>query len=451
MDTSSDVPRQPRRSGPLVSHTGEVLSRPVAFQFALDPTLEQRTLFAKCAGARRFAFNHHLARVKANLEVRSSERTETREPTTPSLSWSKFSFINEFNAWKNGQLDSSPTNDDGTRGLHWRHEVPSDVFECASVDAARALKNWSDSKKGARRGAPVGFPRFAAKGRTTPSFRLRNKANPGETQSIRFTDPTHLRLPKIGTVKVFGPTRRVRRMIDLGRFHVYSATITLRGGRWICSLAGVAAQFHSERRHPKDRHPTPVGIDRGITSLAVCADADGQLLAAFEGVNELRHAHEQLVRAQKTLARATPGSKGRARAKARLNKLHRRVANQRRHYAHQVSSWVMKNCGSVVLEDLNVAGMVKNHHLARSISDAAMGEVGRQILYQAPWYGVEVTLADRFFASSKICSGCGTKKDRLELSTRVYVCVHCDLVIDRDHNAGVNLARWTRSVTTVST
>ncbi|MBW4077227.1 MAG: hypothetical protein HIU84_01665 [Acidobacteria bacterium] len=119
----------------------------------------------------------------------------------------------------------------------------------------------------------MGFPRFAAKARTAPSFRLRNKANPGETQSIRFTDPTHLRLPKLGHVEVFCPTRRVRRMIDLGRFHVYSVTITLRGGRWICSLNGVAAQFHHERRHPKDRHVTPVGIDRGITSLAVVADA----------------------------------------------------------------------------------------------------------------------------------------------------------------------------------
>ncbi|MGC8511397.1 MAG: hypothetical protein ACP5PB_11080, partial [Acidimicrobiales bacterium] len=138
----------------------------------------------------------------------------------------------------------------------------------------------------------VGFVRFAAKGRTTPSFRLRNRATPGETQSIRFADPAHLRLPTIGPVKVFGPTRQVRRMIHLGRFHVYSATITQRGGRWLVSLTGVAAQFHPERRRPKDRHPIPVGIDRGITSLAVCADAEGNLLAAFEGVNQLRHAYE---------------------------------------------------------------------------------------------------------------------------------------------------------------
>ena len=435
----------------MISSTGQVLSRSVTFQFALDSAEEQRVLFAKCAGARRFTFNHHLARVKENLDRRSAEQDLVYGPRIPSLSWSWVSFVNEMNAWKNGQLDSSPVNDDGTRGLAWRHEVPSDVFECASVDAARALANWSDSKKGARKGAAVGFPRFAAKGRSVPSFRLRNKTRPGTAQSIRFTDPSHLRLPKIGEVKVFGPTRRVRRMIDLGRFHIYSATLTLRGGRWICSLTGVAAELHPACRRPADRHPSPVGADRGISALAVVADAQGQLLKVFEGVKELRRAQQQLVRAQKTLARATPGSRGRARAKARLNKMHRRVANQRRHHAHQVSAWVMKNCTSVVLEDLNVAGMVKNRRLAFAISDAAMGEVGRQILYKAPWYGVEVVVADRFFASSKTCSGCGAKKSELGLATRVYVCANCDLVIERDHNAAVNLARWKMSVTPVST
>lgn len=441
MSSDADTPKKPRRTGPLISATGQVLSRSATLQFTLDPTLEQRAFFAQCAGARRFAFNHHVARVKENLDAREREKA-SGEVTTPALSWSDISFINEFNAWKNGQLDSSPENEDGTRGLAWRDQVASDVFECASVDAATALKNWQDSKKKARSGAPVGFVRFAAKNRDTPRFRLRNRQNPGETQSIRFTDSQHLRLPKIGEVRVLGPTRQVRRMITAGRFHVYSATISFRGGRWICSLTGVAAQFHHQRRSPRGRHTSPVGIDRGITSLAVCANDQGQLLRVFEGVNELRHAHEQLVVAQKALARTTPGSKGRARARARLNKLHRRVANKRRHHAHQVSSWVVMNCQTVVLEDLHVKGMVRNHHLARALSDAALGEVGRQITYKASWYNVEVVEADRFFASSKTCSGCGEKKDSLDLATRIYVCEHCDLVIDRDHNAAINLARW---------
>jgi len=154
-----------------------LLSRAVTFQFALDPNLEQRVLLAKCAGARRYTVNYHLARVKANLEARSSERDDLtdegtpREPSTPSLSWTAFSFINEFNAWKNGQSDDSLVNEDGTRGLAWRHELPGDVFECASVDAARALENFSASRRGERSGTPAGFPRFQAKGKVAPRFR----------------------------------------------------------------------------------------------------------------------------------------------------------------------------------------------------------------------------------------------------------------------------------------
>ena len=167
-----------------LSHTGQVLSRAVTFQFALDPNAQQRIFLAKCAGARRFTFNHHLARVKANLDARMAERDalsesgESGETSTPSLSWTAFSFINEFNAWKNGESDDSPINEDGSCGLAWRHEIPGDVFECASVDAARALENFSASRRGERSGASVGFPRFQAKGKVTPSFRLRNRATP---------------------------------------------------------------------------------------------------------------------------------------------------------------------------------------------------------------------------------------------------------------------------------
>ena len=416
----------------------------MTFQFALDPTAEQRGLFARCAGARRFAFNHHLARVKANLDTRASERatSTTGEPATPSLSWSRFSFINEFDAWKNGKLDDSPEAEDGTRGLSWRHQIPGEVFESASSDAAQALANWSDSKKGTRRGARVGFPRFAAKGKVTPSFRLRNHAAPGEPQTIRFSDPVHLRLPVIGDVRVLGPTRQVRRMLEAGRLHVYSATLTERGGRWLVSLTGVAAQFHPARRSTRGRHQLPVGVDRGVISLAVSADTKGDLLAVTPGVRERRNAEARLTCAQKALARTTPGSKGRTKAKSRLNRRHRKVALTRRHLVHQVSSYLVTHCTSLVLEDLNVAGMARNRSLAKSVHDAAMGELGRQIADKAKWYGVEVTYADRFYASSKTCSGCGEVKSELSLSSRTYQCDHCDLSIDRDLNAAINLARW---------
>ncbi len=282
------VARQ-RNEVPL-SHSGQVLSRAVTFQFALDPNVEQKILFAKCAGARRFTVNHHLARVKTNLDARSAERevpSESGDPceqSTPSLSWSAFSFINEFNAWKNGESEDSPANDDGSRGLAWRHEVSGDVFECASVDAARALENFSASRQGKRSGSPVGFPRFQAKGKVTPSFRLRNRATSvtaPSSQPIRFAAPSHLRLPKFGPVKLFGSTRKVRRMIDVGRFHIYSATLTQRAGRWTVSLTGVAAQLHQAERSATNRHAVPVGVDRGIISLCVCADANGVPFESF--------------------------------------------------------------------------------------------------------------------------------------------------------------------------
>jgi putative transposase len=426
----------------LVSRTGVALTRSVTFQVALDPTLDQRILLAKCAGARRFAFNHHIGRVKENLDVRTKERDDVAdEYLTPGLSWSKFSFINEFNAWKNGTTDDAPENEGGNRGLSWRHEIPESVFECASADAAQSLKNWTESKNGTRLGAKVGFPRFAAKGRSTPSFRLRNRRKVEETQAIRFADATHLRLPKLGPVKVLGPTRKIRRMIDLGRFHVYSATVTQRGGRWLVSLTGVAAEFHHAQRSTQHHH-SPVGVDRGIKSLAVCADADGAALVDFEGVKELRKAERSLIVAQKALARTTRGSKGREQARVRLNRRHRNVAVTRRHLVHQASSYLVRHCTTVVLEDLDVASMTKNRRLAKAVSDAAMGELRRQIEYKATWYGTEVVIADRWFPSSKLCSGCGEVKAQLGLSERVYVCEHCDLCIDRDLNAAINLARW---------
>jgi len=121
---------------------------------------------------------------------------------------------------------------------------------------------------------------------------------------------------------------------------------------------------------------------------------------------------------------------------------HRKVANTRRHLVHQASKALVDRCQVLVIEDMNVAGMVRNRHLARSISDAAMGELSRQILYKARWHGVEVRVVDRYFPSSKTCSGCCAVQSDLDLSIRTYSCGTCGLVIDRDLNAAINLARW---------
>lgn len=428
----------------MVSHTGVVLSRSVSFRFELDPTgpVEQRLWMF--AGARRFAFNHHIGRVKANLETRQAEKAAGlgRAEMTPVLSWSKQSFINEFNSWKNGTASDSPVNGDGTRGLAWRDEISADVFECASVDAAQALANYTESVSGGRAGVKVGFPGFKAKHSDRPRFRLRSKSAPGETAPVRFVDSACLRLPKLGDVRVKGCARKVRRMLTAGRFHVHSATVAYKAGRWYVTLNGIAGEFHHQRRSHDRRHQAHLGADRGLKTLAVSADTTGQPFKSWEGVKALHRAELRLKRANQALSRTKKGSVGRAKARARLAKLHARIARQRSHVAHQVSYDLATLCRVVCIEDLNIAGMAKNRSLAKSVADAAMGELGRRLGYKASWYGAELHLADRWYASSKTCSGCGHVKEQLYLHERVYCCNVCDLEIDRDLNAAINLARW---------
>lgn len=179
-DTGTDTKkkRKKARQGVLRSHTGVKLTRDVTFRYALDPTEVQAEQFRRYAGAARYTFNHHLGRITRNIkDQRSAERSYgiPDGQLTPSLSWSAFTFINEFNAFKNGHLPYSPINDDGTVGLAWKKEVSGDVFESASGNAATALGHLTGSRDGTRAGGAVGFPQFKTRHKTTPSFRLRNK------------------------------------------------------------------------------------------------------------------------------------------------------------------------------------------------------------------------------------------------------------------------------------
>lgn len=431
-------------NGVLISHTGHALVRRTAFRFAADLNQSQTQMFFSCAGARRFAFNHHIARVKGNLDIRRAEHEAGagKEQMTRSLSWSKVSFINEFNAWKNGQLDTSPSNDDGTRGLAWRDQVPADVFECASVDAAQALANFSNSVSGVRKGKRAGFARFKSNHHSTPAFRLRSKSKPGAAAPIRVTGPHTIRLQKLGEVRILGSTKRLRRMIGAGRFHVHSASMRFEQGRWWISIEGAAAVFHHERRSPAGRHPKPAGVDRGVKDLAVFADTDGDVLHVVKAVKSLQSAQIKLKRANQALSRTKKGSNGRRKARARLTKLHARIGNIRADASHKASHWAATSLTRLTVEDLNVEGMKQLRTLAKTVSDAGMGEFGQQLAYKAGWYGLELLEADRWFPSSKTCSRCGHVKASLELSERTYRCDHCGHVADRDVNAAINLARW---------
>jgi putative transposase len=433
---------------PLVSHTGVPLTRSTTLRFTLAPNQEQHHRLLAQACAARLAFNHHIGRVKANLDQRAAERTYgiADADLTPSLSWSKVSFINEMNSWKDGRApDARVTVDPDTgevvRGLAWRGEVSADVFECASVNAAQALKNWTDSRKGARAGK-AGFPKFKSRHRTRPSFRLRAKYTEGKPSPVRPTGSKTIRFPKLGELKVRAATKQFRRMLESGRLHVYAAAFTFERGRWVVSITGVAADFHHQRRSTPGRHQPRVGVDLGVKTLATIADEEGTVLGVVEGVKSLQHAQKQLLTATQAYSRTKRGSNGRRKAAARLGKVHARVRALRQAMIHELSSAIANGYASVVIEDLNVAGMLQLRSLARQVSDASFGEFRRQLEYKCAWYGTELVIADRWFPSSKTCSGCGTVKADLTLSDRVYECGRCGLVLDRDVNAAVNLARY---------
>jgi putative transposase len=171
-------------------------------------------------------------------------------------------------------------------------------------------------------------------------------------------------------------------------------------------------------------------------------------------VKALQHAQARLKLANQAYSRTKRGSNGRAKAARRLGRIHARVAALRKALLHEITATLARRYMSVVLEDLHAAGMVKNRGLARAVSDAAFGELRRQLTYKTGWYGTELVVADRWFPSSKTCSGCGAVKEELDLSERTYTCSTenggCGLVIDRDLNAAVNLARYTPAENTAT-
>jgi putative transposase len=182
-----------------------------------------------------------------------------------------------------------------------------------------------------------------------------------------------------------------------------------------------------------------VGIDVGIKTLATCSDG-----TTFENPKALVSKERQLGRLQRRHSRRKKGSNRREKTRQRMARLHYRISNIRRDAIHKATSWIVKTKRpeTVVLEDLSVSGMLKNHKLARAVADASVSEFRRQIEYKADWNGVNVQLADRWFPSSKLCSECGCVKDDLKLSDRTYHCDGCGLSIDRDLNAAINLERY---------
>jgi putative transposase len=424
------------------------MSRHTTFRFCLDPTVEQHDVLARHAGAARFAFNQCLRMVKTAL---------TQRKTGPAIDvpWTGFDLINTFNGWKKTEdagrvftVDTTGETQIIVTGLPWRREVCQQVFEEAAVDCGRALAAWSDSRRGTRKGKRVGFPRFKKKTGAVPSFRLRNKHPKGRPAAIRVGDnnrPRSITLPGIGQIGVHDDTRRLRRMLAKERAKILFATITHHAGRWWLSLNVEAADLYPAHQHPA-RDPADesgwVGIDRGLSAFLVAATADGTEVARIsDAPKALAAGMKKQRRLAKSLSRKQKGSHNRRDAAAKLGRHHHHIANIRRHFLHHVSNALVKTHDRLVIENLNVSGMLANRRMARAISDAGWAEFARLLDYKLTWRDGELVTADRWYPSSRRCPACGALHGDLTLADRVFTC-GCGHSADRDANAAVNLARW---------
>ncbi len=222
-----------------------------------------------------------------------------------------------------------------------------------------------------------------------------------------------------------------------------AATLAQRNGRWSVSFTAQVT-----RQLPATRTPERIiGVDLGITTLYSGATPDGEHVLEVDNPRHLVKAQRSLAHAQRVASRRQGPRKGVEpsnrwrRANARVQRVHAHVANSRKDQIHQVTTRLAKDYDVIVVETLNVKGMVKNHALAEHISDAGFSEFVRQLEYKTQWYGSTLVKADRFYPSSKICGRCGTVRATLSLAMRTYACESCGHQVDRDLNAATNLAR----------
>ena len=362
------------------------------------------------------------------LDQRAAERSYgiADEDLTPAPGWSLPALRR---AWNQAKPVVAP----------WWAAYSKEAYNTGLDALARGLGNWADSRSGKRTGRRVGFPRFKALHRSTPTVRF-------TTGTIRVKpDRHHVRLPRLGVLKTHESTRKLARRLEAGTARILSATVRREGGRWFVAFT---CQVQRAERVPA-RPDAVVALDLGITHLAV--------LSTGRVVDNPRHldtALTRLRRLSRTVSRRVGpdrrtrrrGSKRWERANAQRNRVHARVANLRRQGIHALTSGLAREFGTVVVEDLNVAGMLGNRRLARHLADAGFGQIRRHLAYKTEWNGGRLVVVDRWYPSSKTCSACGVVKTKLALSERTYRCEHCGLVMDRDLNAAKNLAAYAASV-----
>lgn len=385
----------------------------------LLPTVEQEKLFWKSAGVARWSYNFFLS-------YNQEKYNEYLEDNT------KKKFVSECDVRKyiNNILKKT---------THiWLQEVGNNVMKQGVKDASISLKRFFNKISN--------YPKYKSKKRSKPSFYV-------NYETLKRT-PNGFRGERIGIVK----TRESLPKIPKDQKYV-NPRITYDGKFWYLSVGYRVKPRQVELTDEK------IGIDLGLKDLAIVSNADNSYLKKYRNINKgykIRLLEKRLKRVQRKLSRKILNNienydENRVPTYIRplkdckniqkqihiVRNLYRKLTSVRNNYIHQVTTEIVKTKSSkIIIEDLNVSGMMKNRHLSKSITDSKWYEFKRQILYKAELYGIEIVLADRFYPSSKTCSCCGNYKKDLKLKDRTYVCDECGLKIDRDINAAINLANY---------
>ena len=369
-------------------------------RIALKPTPEQESLFGQHAGYARFAYNWAVGEFKAGLEVGEWLSERSLRPR-----WNKVKHI------------IAP----------WAASLSQNAAKYSIIDLGQAADAWGvfrrAVKAGKRPGRRVGFPRFKRR-KHEQGFRADNGPD-----TVRVDGKTVI-LPKIGRVA----------MAEELRFggSIREVTINRTAGTWFACLT-----IEDGQAVPPVKTGPTIGVDVGVGILAVCSNG-----LQVENPKALNAAIRRLRQVDKAIARSRTAhgrsnhSNRRECLYTKRRRIHARIVNVRSDNHHKTTTAIAKSAGRVVVETLNVSGMLRNRRLARSIADAGMSGFLAKLEYKCAWYGSEFVRADRWFASSKLCAHCGWKNDDLTLSDREWRCGGCGTLNDRDANAADNLASW---------
>ncbi len=352
-----------------------------AFKYRLYPTVQQEVLLNKTFGCVRVVWNHHVE----VFNKFDKKLTEQEQPLSTT------------------QLK---------KNFEWLNEVSAAALQQKEMDFKAFKKNYfSKSRK-----KKIGRPSFKNRD-SHQSYRLPNQ---------KFTlNDSSIRLEKIGKVKLI-----VDRTVPMGCKFMSVTVSKNKCGQFFASVLVEMEIIH------KPKTGKSIGLDIGIKTFLTGSDG-----LTVENPSYFRESQAELKQAQQHLSRKKKGSVRSKKARLKVARIHNNIANQRNTFIQQITTKLINEYDFIAIENLNVSGMVKNRKLAKSISDASFAEFYAVLSYKAAWYGKAVVKVDRWFASSKTCSCCGWKNEKLTLSDRTFNCSSCGLEKDRDLNASENILK----------